>query len=424
MKTTRTIWTTIMISILLLTSCVPLTKLTGPKRVTGNLAYIENPQATPEEFAQIASANNQFAFSLYQQLSKAENNLVFSPYSIHQALTMTYAGARTETEAQMSDVLGFQGLEDPHRLINALNRKLVDKPAYLNKDYQPVEINIANALWLQKDYPLKQDFVDLLSSNYDAGLYLLDFSKSNRAVAIINNWVSDQTNNKIKDLLSPANVNDTTRLVLTNAIYFNGAWLDKFRPELTGGAPFFSLDGTQKNVNMMSGTFFVKALVNDELSAVILPYYGRNYAMLLLMPEDFSAFQQGFNADGFEKLLADLQETYPQVNLEMPKFKIETHKSLAEQLEALGMLNAFDFRADFSGMTGSRDLIIDDVIHQAMIDVAEEGTEAAAATAVLMAEGGVGMDSRIDITFNRPFIYAIYNTETNAIVFMGHFLNP
>ena len=174
----------------------------------------------------------------------------------------------------------------------------------------------------------------------------------------------------------------------------------------------------------MSGTFFIKALVNDELSAVILPYYGRNYAMLLLMPEDFSAFQQGFNADSFEKLLADLQETYPQVNLEMPKFKIETHKSLAEQLEALGMLNAFDFRADFSGMTGSRDLIIDDVIHQAMIDVAEEGTEAAAATAVLMIEEGVGMDSRIDITFNRPFIYAIYNTETNAIVFMGHFVAP
>jgi serpin B len=424
MKTTRTIWTTIMISILLLTSCVPLTKLSGPKRVTGNLAYIDNPHATPEEFAQIVSANNQFAFSLYQQLSKAENNLVFSPYSIHQALTMTYAGARSETEAQMSDVLGLQELEDPHRLINALNRKLIDIPEHLKEYYQPVEINLANALWLQNDFRLKQEFIDLLSSNYDAGLYLLDFSKSEKAVSVINNWVSTQTNNKIKDLLSPSNVNGTTRLVLTNAIYFNGAWLDKFKPEFTGNAPFFSLDGTQNDVDMMSGTFFAKALVNDELSAVVLPYDGRTYAMVLLMPKDFSAYQQGFNADSFEKLLADLQETCPQVNLEMPKFKIETRESLAEQLEALGMPNAFDYRADFSGMTGSRDLNIDDVIHQAMIDVTENGTEAAAATAVVMVEGGVSIDSRLDITFNRPFIYAIYNTETNAIVFMGHFVAP
>ncbi|NLZ27097.1 MAG: serpin family protein, partial [Chloroflexi bacterium] len=234
MKTTRTIWTTIMISILLLTSCVPLTKLSGPKRVTGNLAYINNPQATSEEFAQIVSANNQFAFSLYQQLNKAEGNLVFSPYSIHQALTMTYAGARSETEAQMSDVLGLQELEDPHRLINALNRKLIDIPEHLKEYHQAVEINLANALWLQNDFRLKQEFIDLLSSNYNAGLYLLDFSKSEKAVSIINNWVSTQTNNKIKDLLSPSNVNGTTRLVLTNAIYFNGAWLDKFRPEFTG----------------------------------------------------------------------------------------------------------------------------------------------------------------------------------------------
>jgi serpin B len=413
-----------MISILLLTSCVPLTKLSGPKRITGNLAYINNPHATPEEFAQIASANNQFAFSLYQQLSKAEGNLVFSPYSIHQALTMTYAGARSETEAQMATVLGLKDLNDPHRLINALNRKLIDIPEHLKEYYQPVEINLANALWLQNDFKLKQDFIDLLSSNYDAGLYLLDFSKTEKAVSIINNWVSTQTNNKIKDLLSPSNVNGTTRLVLTNAIYFNGAWLDKFRPEFTGNAPFFSLDGTHDDVDMMSGTFFAKALVNDELSAVVLPYDGRTYAMVLLMPKDFSVYQQGFNADSFEKLLADLQETYSEVNLEMPKFKIETRESLAEQLKTLGMPNAFS-NADFSGMTGGRDLLIDDVIHQAMIDVTENGTEAAAATAVVMVESAPpSADYKLDITFNRPFIYAIYNTETNAIVFMGHFVAP
>jgi serpin B len=337
---------------------------------------------------------------------------------------MTYAGARSETEAQMATVLGLKDLNDPHRLINALNRKLIDIPEHLKEYYQPVEINLANALWLQNDFKLKQDFIDLLSSNYDAGLYLLDFSKTEKAVSIINNWVSTQTNNKIKDLLSPSNVNGTTRLVLTNAIYFNGAWLDKFRPEFTGNAPFFSLDGTHDDVDMMSGTFFAKALVNDELSAVVLPYDGRTYAMVLLMPKDFSVYQQGFNADSFEKLLADLQETYSEVNLEMPKFKIETRESLAEQLKTLGMPNAFS-NADFSGMTGGRDLLIDDVIHQAMIDVTENGTEAAAATAVVMVESAPpSADYKLDITFNRPFIYAIYNTETNAIVFMGHFVAP
>jgi len=390
----------------------------------GNSAYISDPKASAEELQKLAHASNQFAIDLYQRLVDKEGNLIYSPFSIYQALLMTYAGAEGETAQQMMDVLGVTDNNEIHNVMNALKLTLQAEPTYTIEGMQPLIFNIANALWVQKDFHFEQTFLDKLMANYAAGLALVDFNKPDEARDLINHWVEVRTNEKIKELIPTGMLNEMTRLVLTNAVYFKGAWTNRFDPARNTQEEFTSLDGAISKVEMMNNSFTGAAFVEKDYSVVSLPYEGGNFAMMAVLPEDFASFQTTMNADLLKEILEKLTESHTMVHLTMPKFSFESSIDLGETLPAMGMSDAFDINnADFSGMTGGKDLYISDVVHQAFIDVNEDGTEAAAATMVSMAPTSMPGEA-ITLRLDRPFIYLIYNTQTNAVVFMGHVVAP
>ena len=241
--------------------------------ITGGLAYITDPSVSEDDLNDHAEDLNEFALDLYHQLAKEEGNLIYSPYSIYQAFLMVYAGADTETRTQIADALDID-LEDGdlvHEWMNALNLRLTELPDYMPEGSQPLVFNVANALWAQKDFHFEEAFLDKLAANYNAGLKLVDFSNPEEARQVINLWVAAQTNDKIKELISQGMLNEMTRLVITNAIYFKGAWQNRFNETNTKNAPFYLLDGSQVEVEMMSNSFNGVALVNDTLTAVRLP---------------------------------------------------------------------------------------------------------------------------------------------------------
>ncbi len=390
----------------------------------GNLAYISDPKVSAEELQKLAHASNQFAIDLYQQLVDKEGNLIYSPFSIYQALLMTYAGAEGETAQEMMEVLGIKDGNEIHNVMNALNLTLQAEPVYAIEGMQPLIFNIANALWAQKDFYFDQAFLDKLSANYAAGLRLVDFNKPDEARQLINHWVEIQTNEKIKDLVPAGMLNEMTRLVLTNAVYFKGAWTNRFDSARNTQEEFTSLDGAKSQVEMMNNSFTGAGFVEKDYSVVRLPYEGGNFAMMALLPEDFAGFQASLDADLLNEILEKLSESGAMIHLTTPKFSFESSIDLGEILPAMGMSDAFDIDvADFSGMTGGKDLYISDVVHQAFIDVNEDGTEAAAATMVIMAPTSMPGEA-ITLRFDRPFIYLIYNTETNTVLFMGHVVAP
>ena len=444
MKSSRIIFSIVIISALMLGACVPVEIPTEPIPVdeteapivveepgevadpSGAVAYIVDPQADPEAVKQLAHSNNAFALALYQAVRDEDGNLIYSPYSIFQALLMTGAGAEGETASQMASVLGVD-VNDPatHNLMNALNKALTYQPEYLNENDQPLTFNIANALWAQKDFHFEQAFLDTLSANYNAGLKLVDFNDPDQARALINLWVAAQTNEKIRELIPQGVLSNMTRLVLTNAIYFKGGWSNRFEEKDTKDGSFTLADGSSKTVPFMHGNFTLSALVSEKIQAIRLPYEGGTYAMAAIMPlVDFEGFESQLTATDLEQLLTLLQSSSAMVDLSMPKFQSESSLDMAETLAALGMPDAFDAqKADFSGMTGKPDLMIGSVIHQATIAVDEEGTEAAAATAVAMSMTSMPSQS-YTIRLDKPFIYVIYETTTNTIVFMGRVVNP
>lgn len=444
MKTREVFFYIVIISALILGACMPVQNPTEPLPVeeikepiveekpgeitdaSGAVAYIVDPQADPEAVKELALSNNGFALALYQALRDEEGNLIYSPYSIFQALLMTSAGAEGETASQMAAVLGVD-VNDPatHNLINALNKVLSDQPEHLDPNAQPLTFNIANALWAQKDFHFEQAFLDTLSANYNAGLKLVDFNNPEEARALINLWVAAQTNDKIKDLIPEGVLSSMTRLVLTNAIYFKGAWVNQFEEKDTKDGGFTLADGSITTVPFMHGNFTIPALVNEKVHAISLPYEGGAYAMAAIMPlADFEGFESQLTAADLEQMLTLLQSSRAMVDLSMPKFQAESSFGLAEKLAAMGMPDAFDAqKADFSGMTGKPDLMISSVLHQATIDVNEKGTEAAAATVVVMNMASMPGES-YTIRFDKPFIYVIYETTTNTIVFMGRVVNP
>lgn len=397
-----------------------------PEAAIGSLAYIMDPQADPEALRSLAHSNNAFALDLYQTIRDNEGNLIYSPYSLFQALLMVSAGAEGATASQMASVLGVD-LADPalHNLMNALNKALTTRPDYLSPEINPLVINIANAVWAQKNFHFEPAFLDTLSANYNAGLKLVDFSNPDEAKALINLWVATQTNDKIKELIPDGVLTDMTRMVLTNAIYFNAAWKNRFDANATADGSFSLPDGSRVNVPFMHASFMTSAVVSDRLTAVTLPYEGGNFAMSVIMPlTDFAEYESNLTVTELEQVLTALRESNADVDLSMPSFKAQSSFALADHLAELGMVDAFDgMKADFSRMTGEPNLVISSVLHQATIDVNEDGTEAAAATAISMNLTSMPAES-YSITLDKPFIYVIIEVSTNTIVFMGRVVNP
>ena len=338
------------------------------------------PSARPREISPIVveidltklvAGNRAFAFDLYQAVREENSNLFYSPYSISLALAMTYAGARTKTERQMANTLHFTLPQDRlHHAFNALDLELASRgDDAAGQDGQGFRLNIANALWGQIGFSFLPEFLDTLADNYGAGLRLLDFEdKPEESRIIINDWVSDQTEGKIEDLIPEGVITEMTRLVLTNAIYFNAAWLLPFAEERTHDGTFHLLDGGRVTVSMMSNIKMLGYAEGKGFQAVELLYDGGEVSMVVLLPKAgrFKKFEKSLEAKRVGAILKGLQ--LRNVALMMPKFTYESSFDLNKTLMSMGMSDAFSpGKADFSGMDGKRDLFISAVVHKAFI---------------------------------------------------------
>jgi serpin B len=398
----------------------------GGELLQSDKERISSPDVSSSVQALLVEGNSAFAFTLYQALKGNEGNLFYSPYSISAALAMTYAGARGETAGQMAETLQFMLDQDRlHPAFNWLDAELASRgEGAQGKDGEGFRLSIANAIWGQKEYSFLPAFLDVLAENYGAGLRLLDFiNEAEKSRVTINDWVSDQTEGRIKDLIPPGTIDALTRLVLTNAIYFNAAWKYPFEEKVTADGPFYSLDGGQVTVPMMRQTESFGYTSGGGYQAVELPYDGNELSMVILLPVsgNFEAFEEGLQAEGVSDIISGLQPS--EVALTMPRFQFDSEFSLKDTLTEMGMPIAFCDAADFSGMTGAPDLCIRDVIHKAFVSVDEAGTEAAAATAVVMKN--TAMPSQpVEVTVDRPFIFLIRDIETGTILFVGRVLDP
>jgi serpin B len=420
----------VMIALLGLVGCdIVGSGRSGGKSAQSSKERATSPDVPAPDTAELVGGDSAFAFDLYHTLrEEKDGNLFYSPHSISLALAMTYAGARGETERQMADTLHFTLPQDHlHPAFNGLDLALASRgEGAEGKDDQGFRLNIVNAIWGQESYEFLAEFLDTLGVNYGAGLRLLDFAGDPEASRVtINDWVSEQTEDRIKDLIPQGAINELTRLVLTNAIYFNAAWAEPFGESLTKDGPFFLLDGSQVAVPMMRQTTSLGYTEGAGYQAVELPYDGQELSMVIFLPEagTFEAFEESLDAERADAILQSLGRR--EVALIMPKFEVESDFSLADALAALGMPVAFSPDADFSGMDGTYDLFISDVIHKAFVSVDEAGTEAAAATAVIMeAEAALEEEEPIEVTVDRPFIFIIRDIETEAILFVGRVVNP
>ncbi len=370
----------------------------------------------------VVKGNNKFALELYQELQSRQGNLFLSPYSISTALAMTSAGARGQTERQMVETLCFpsMGREQFHKefgtIISRLN-EAGEKGGY--------ELVVANALWGQKDYSFLKDFLTLVRTNYDGDLQQVDFSqRTEEARTTINTWVEDKTKDKIKELIKPGMVDSMTRLVLTNAIYFKGKWASEFKPERTQDAPFTLLDGQKVNAAMMNQTAQFGYMETDALQVLEMPYVNEELSMAILLPKKIDGvrrLEKELTLDNVSGWLTGLRKR--EVRVFLPRFKMTSEFELAKVLASMGMPDAFSSKADFSGMTGNRDLFISAVVHKAYVDVNEEGTEAAAATGVVMKLTSVAPPPPV-FRADHPFVFLIRDNHTGSILFMGRLANP
>lgn len=382
-----------------------------------------------QQLDNFVQANNEFALAIFQQL-RSENpgqNMIFSPHSILFALAMTYAGAGGQTADEMRTVLGInQDDLSFHQNWNTLDIWLATRTKEIQANSPDYMLRLTNAVWAQQDYPFNSSYLDLLSSYYGSGLHTIDFSGFPEPSRLeINNWVAENTSQKIIELIPEGAIKPLTRMVLVNAIYLNAPWKQAFNSEFTTKQSFFKLDQQVVDVNMMEKTINLPYLVTDQVSMVEIPYIGDDLAMVLLMPESKS--YDSFVSALDESMIADLisQETWGEVELKIPRFKAENKFQLNNVLGKMGMKQAFDPNlADFSAMAEGNNLYIDQVIHQAVIAVDEAGTEAAAATAVIILGKGFNLSEPQKITFDHPFLFFIRDTKSGSILFLGQILNP
>ena len=385
----------------------------------------KNPSVNQADIDSLVDGNNAFGLDLYQSLRDRDENLILSPFSISLALAMTYSGAKGETEAQMADVLNFPSQQETHPAFNALDLALEDTGIVLDKDQEPMQLDIANAVFAEQTFTFLPDFLDTLSVNYGAGIRLMDFvNNPNPSRKEINQWVSDETKDKINDLLPEDSITTDTKMVLVNAIYFKADWLSPFDANDTYDGTFKLLDGSEVTVPMMGQRMSIPYFVGDGYAAAEIPYAGESAAMTLLVPDEgrFEEIESQLDGALFHEMLSNLAPA--DVTLQMPKFEYDSSFMLSDTLALMGMPLAFDpDSADFSGMTDQQALYIGNVIHKAFVAVDEEGTEAAAATAVIM-EGATAMMPDNMLVIDRPFIYFIRDLESGQILFIGRVLNP
>jgi serpin B len=379
---------------------------------------ITSPQVAEADLEALLQGNSDFALSLYQVLKdNQDGNFLYSPYSISLMMAMAYAGANGQTQAEMADALRFNLSPDElHAAFNYLALELAKRTT----GEENFNLKVVNDIWGQRDYKFLDAYLDTLAENYDAGLRVLDFENDPEGSRqVINDYIYEQTNKLIKDLIPEGSINTLTRMVLTNAVYFKADWATKFNKLSTGPATFTLLDGTQVDVSMMHGKTVYSYASGNGWKAIELPYVGEQVAMDIILPEDFSSFEQTLDIDTLNAILAEMNpET---IQLSLPKFKFASDFDLSQALKDMGMSMAFDpGLADFSGITDADSLYIQGIVHKAVVAVDEEGTEAAAAGAVVMGTTSMTESMVVD----SPFVFLIRDLGTGSILFMGRVMNP
>jgi len=373
--------------------------------------------------ADIAQANNEFAFDLYSHLDSSNGNIFFSPYSLSSALTMTFEGARNETADQMRMTLYLPSDEVDWR------SDLTSFIQSVDKVHSGYELSIANALWAQKDYPFTDEYLAETKNTYLAQARNLDFVANPEASRlVINSWVSENTKNRINDLLPVGSINSSVKLILTNAVYFKGRWSQPFNKIATEQDDFWisPTESVQTAMMGLTGTQF-KYLENEQVQLLELPYQGHDISILIVLPrsKDLKNLEKSINEVSLKNWIDVMSKQW--VNIFIPKFKFDANYQMKDVLIQMGMANAFNpNQADFSGMTSKPNIYIDQVYHRAWIDVDEEGTEAAAATAIdSIAESIMVMPSPPKIfRADHPFIFVIQDNKTGQILFMGRVFDP
>lgn len=395
---------------------VPPTSAASPKSPVNTATLTEmNPQ--------LLAAYNQFGFNLFRRLQQAESqkNLFISPTSISTALAMVYNGAKGETQTAIAKTLSLQGIS-----LADLNQGNAALKASLETGSGKVAIDIANSLWLGKTYSVLPDFIQRVAETYEAKISTVDFAKKQEAANVINAWVKEQTQGKIEEIVN--DVDPNTIAFLVNAIYFKGKWSEEFKKADTKEMPFTLLDGSQKQRPMMSQSGDYSYYENDQFQAVALPYgggrlpYGEGrWSFYVFLPKpgvSLDKFYETLTAENWEQWMQQFRTE--DVDIKLPRFKVEYDITLNDSLKAMGMEVAFDLnKADFSGMTEEK-AAIDKVRHKTFVEVNEEGTEAAAATSV----GPVAASIPLQMVVDRPFFAAIRDGETGTILFMGSIVNP
>ena len=368
--------------------------------------------------AKVIETNNGFGLELLKEVFENDDkpNIMISPASVSIALGMAYNGAESTTMDAFEQVLNYEGLTREE--VNNITKELIH---VLLTNTKGNLLEIANSIWYRDEFPVKQDFIDLNSNYYEAQVKELDFGKSN-ALKTINDWVSNNTHNKIEKILD--SIDPSTMMILINAIYFNCVWEVEFDPDETYDAPFYTENGTRfGTVDMMKLESTFNVAWADNFRALELPYKGNKFSMFLFLPDEGSTV-----SDLVEELDGETwkewQELFTEVKdyeIELPRFEFEFDRSLKEDLKAMGLDEAFTDQADFSGIS-EIDLLISDVIHKTYIKLNEQGTEAAAVTAITMDVTSAGPGSIL--RFDRPFLFAITENTSKAIIFAGKVSQP
>jgi serpin B len=376
-------------------------------------------QAPAADTSVAAKSNNAFAFSLWNKVSGGEENFACSPFSIWSALAMTSAGAEKETLSQMRQVLHLPESGAAHEMVGAWSKAL--------RESKSVEIRVANRLWGNKGLPFQDDFLKLTEKQYDAGLETVDFTNQPDAARVrINKWVSQETKDRIKDLLKPDDIKSDTRLVLTNAVYFKGKWTRPFDPKSTAPKAFTLASGKSIQAQAMRKSLPGGYMESADLQALQLPYQGGTTSMIIVLPRKADALlKTDFLDDAtFSAVVAALKPER-EVVVQLPRFEVSARVGLNAPLGALGMTRAFSRDAEFGAMC-KEPLMISKVIHQAWVKVAEDGTEAAAATAVTMMPTGMPIPVAQPKSFivERPFLFFIMDSTTNGVLFAGKVMQP
>lgn len=375
----------------------------------------------------LSADNSEFAFNLMETIRAGdEGNIFFSPHSISIALAMAYAGADGATKEQLQQALNFTlPPEELHPAFNSLDQELASRSEknLPQEAGDPPTLNIVNAIWGQQDYPFAPDYLDLLARNYGAGLQGVDFKTNSEEIRQdINQWVEDQTNERIQNLLAEGTVDSSTRLILTNAIYFLAGWQTPFPEPATSDQPFTLLSGDQVEAPLMGVTDNFQFYTDDSTNAVSLAYVGGDLSFIALQPaesDDFSAWESALDHETLANIVDGLSSAHGRV--ELPRFKSQGDYQLMQLFASLGWTDFTNL--DAMRQDGAEPLEISEIVHKSFIDLDEEGTEAAAATAIGVRTTSLPM-VEYELRFDRPFYYVIYDHPTDTILFLGRMMDP